>query len=201
MKKKPRSGGDRDKEPAPSEGVTGEKHYSAYKPVKMTDGIVDWTFDNFDNTAHWTKDDIEKSRSVLLRLGPHERIEDMEAMLATLPTDNPAIAMHAAEIRAIHAEVKAEPGEFTLKRLDRLSETYELWTKILILRDLVPKAKQAAKQSQSQSARRKGTGQDHEAVKRHHERLVKNGDHDPTSQTATHFQLSTRQVRNIIKSH
>lgn len=60
---------------------------------------------------------------------------------------------------------------------------------------LVAKAKA---QSAAQSARRKGTGSDHEAVRRFHARLVANNTTDATSQTATEFGLTTRTVRNIV---
>ena len=46
--------------------------------------------------------------------------------------------------------------------------------------------------------RRLGTGKtDHEEVRRFRARLVANGDHDATSQTAAKFEIGTRQVRNI----
>jgi hypothetical protein len=51
-----------------------------------------------------------------------------------------------------------------------------------------------------QRDRRAGTGADHAAIRRFHARLVAQGDHDPTSQTAAQFELSTRQVRSIVNS-
>lgn len=185
----------------PSESTDEKKRiYSAYKPLVQTDGILAWTTHTHDNTVPWTPDDNAKYLEAFSRLGPLQRIEDMQSMLAMLPTDNPAINMHANAIRAIHDEVRAPPYGFTRERLSRLDEASAIWGKILIIRDMVPLAKQGAEHSRSQSQRRKGTGQDHAAIARFHARLVKNGDHDATSQTAAHFEIGTRQVQKILKA-
>jgi hypothetical protein len=141
----------------PSVGAELEKNrvYSAYKPVPQTDGIQTWTEHTHDFTAPWTKDDEAKFIEATERLGPYERIDDMQAMLATLPTDNPAISMHADVIRAIHAEVQAPPIGFTRERLAQLDQASEMWAKILLIRDVIPKARVGAKFTDGRKA---GTG-------------------------------------------
>lgn len=121
--------------------VQTDKVYNAYKPVLVSDGIQTWVQHTYDNTVPWTKDDTAKFIEGHDRLGPHERIEDMQAMLATLPTDNPAITLHADAIRAIHREVQAPPVGFNRERLAELDRASEHWGKILIIRDVMPVAR------------------------------------------------------------
>lgn len=120
-----------------------DRIYKAYKPVVMTDGILAWPNHTFDNTVQWTADDCEQFWEATKRLGPYERIEDMQAMLADLPTDNPAITLHADAIRAIHAEVLAPSKGFTRERLARLDEASALWAKIMVIRNIMPIAREA----------------------------------------------------------
>lgn len=127
-----------------------EKVYRAYKAVRMTDGIQTWIIHRHDFTVAWDdwtaadKAELDADR----RDAPLERIEDMQAMLATLPADNPAIRLHADAIRAILAELLTPPVIFNKERHARLDQASELWGKILVIRDVMPKAKTGQKFTQ-----------------------------------------------------
>lgn len=166
-----------------SVSVETDKVYNAYKPVLVSDGIQTWVKHTYDNTVPWTKDDEAKFIEGLDRLGPYERIDDMQAMLATLPIDNPAITLHADAIRAIHREVQAPPVGFNRERLARLDKASELWAKILIIRDLMPVAREAA----TQKAERKVMNQKNAKAPRPNGRTV---DHD---EVITEFTRLTRE--------
>lgn len=183
-----------------------DKIYNAYKPVLMSDGIQTWIKHTYDNTVPWTKDDEAQFIEGLSRLGPYERIDDMQAMLATLPTDNPAITLHADAIRAIHEEVQAPPVGFTRERLARLDRASELWAKIQIIRDLMPVVQEAvtkkAQRKEVNTANAKLPRQrtvDHDEVIAEFKRLTREG-HTPRDANGMLFArgLASRATINRI---
>lgn len=169
--------------PTDSVGVETDRVFNAYRPVLVSDGIQTWVNHTYDNRVPWTKDDEAKYIEGTYQQGPYERIDIMQAMLANLPTDNPAITLHADAIRAIHREVQAPPAGFDLERLARLNTASELWTKILIIRDLMPVAREAA----TQKAERKVMNQKSAKAPRPNGRTV---DHD---EVITEFTRLTRE--------
>lgn len=181
-----------------------ERTYNAYKPVTVTDGVKTWTEHTFDNTVPWTNDDCAKFLGGTERLGPYERIEDMRAMLSTLPTDNNLITMHADAIRAIHAEVTAPPIGFTRERLDRLDQASEHWSKIMVIRNVMPLARQGARASKAQSDRAKGpralTPAQQDRVRRRYNERVANGEkYGAIKALASEFDVSQTTIKTTLK--
>lgn len=128
--------------------------YRAYKPVDMTDGLQNWIQHTFDNTVEWTTDDEKMFVDVSINLTPNTRITSMQARLDSLKNITPAIKVHADAIRAIHDGLDNHfsinyEGMIGLQRAD------ELWAKIVLLRDLLPKAITGEKFTRG---RRSGTG-------------------------------------------
>lgn len=132
----------------------GEPKYRAYKPVNMTDGILTWVQHTFDNSIEMTPDDEEMFVAMLEGLSPEERIRTMQANLDGLQNFTPAIKLHADAIRAVHAGLD---NHFSVNRegLASLQRADDLWAKIIVLRDVVPKAVMGAKSSKNQSDRAK----------------------------------------------
>lgn len=95
--------------------------------------------------------------------------------------------------------VQAMLGNREDAALKHLELMYFNWRFIARVDQLLPMAKQGKNSGEAQANRRKGTGSDHDAVRRYHARLVKSGDHNATSLTGTAFGIGTRQVRNILK--
>lgn len=127
-----------------------KKQCRAYKPVTVTDGITSWTKHTFDNTVEWTPDDFEKFKSGMVTLTPHARITRMQAYLDNLENVTPAIKLHVDAIRAIYAGLDNHYNvdEKGLYELDRAEW---LWKKIIILRDVMPRAAQGVAQSKRMS--------------------------------------------------
>lgn len=180
--------------------------YSAYQPVEAADGIQMWTQHTFNHQAPWTDDDARKFDEVCSSIGgPYERIEKMQDMLVTLPTDNPFINVHADAIRAIHAEVQAPPIGFTRERLARLNEASALWDKIMVIRDVMPLATQGARQSQSQSDRAKGsrklTSVQADRIRRQYAEAVASGEkYGAIKRFARIYEVSESTVKAVIKN-
>ena len=127
-----------------------KKLYRSYKPVTATDGILTWIKDTFDNTVAWTPDDSEQFISNITALSPNARITRIQAYLDNLENVTPAIKIHADAIRAIYTELE---NHFNIDKegIHKLDHAEELWEKIIILRDVMPKAAQGVAQSKRMS--------------------------------------------------
>lgn len=114
--------------------------YRAYKPVTQTDGILTWNQDTFDNTVgEWTDDDIDRFQASLMAMSPNARITAMQARLDSLAGVTPMIKMYADAIRAILAGLDNHHS-VTTGEARELARAGMLWEKIIILRDVMPKA-------------------------------------------------------------
>lgn len=179
------------------------KKFNAYKPVKMTDGIQTWIDHRFDMTA-MTPDDFDAFHAI--DNSPEFRIKEMAARLDTLAVTTPAIAAHVAEIRAIHDRVRPMLGRLKNEHLDLLKQADHMWSNIMVLRDMMPRAAKGVAYGKAQADRRKdkpATDPDHDPgrndrIRAFHARL--HGERDATSKTALEFELSTRSVRRILNS-
>ncbi len=186
-----------------------EPKYRAYKAVKMTDGLQTWIDARFDMQQPLTAGDWEALRAMLESTSPQNRIAAMEARLATLgKSTDPTIRMHVAAIRAIlrkRLSVQATAGIASRADLDLLKEADHLWVKIMVLRDVVPKAVMGAKHSETQRERRADKPGENwhdpdrnDRLRDFHAGLTTDGQRDATAQTAAAFNLSKRQVRRIL---
>lgn len=126
-------------------------NYRAYKPVNMTDGLHNWVQATFDKTVEMTPDDMEKLATVINGHSPNARLTRMQARLDGLQNITPAIKLHADAIRSIYAGLV---NYFSVNRegLDALDKADDLWVKVMVLRDLLPKAIMGAKNSKTQQA-------------------------------------------------
>lgn len=132
--------------------------YRAFKPVTMTDGILAWPQDRFDNTVgEWTDGDIDKFQASLGASAPLERIASMRERLDSLKDVTPMIKMHADAIRAIHAGLDNHHG-VTIAESRMLDEAERLWEKIVTLRDVMPKADMGCGLSKTNSIKGKKRG-------------------------------------------
>lgn len=119
--------------------------YRAYMPVTMTDGILAWPQDRLVNTVgEWTDGDIDKLQASLGAVAPLERIKSMQARLDSLTGVTPMIEMYMAAIRAIHTGLNNHHS-VTIAENRMLDEADRLWEKIIILRDVMPKAVKGGK--------------------------------------------------------
>ena len=170
----------------------------------MTDGLQTGTARVFDFTQEWTAADAEEFRKMLSGKTPESRVRKMQTQLGALGVNVAApIKLHADAIRAILADLPPAP---TGRQVDRLDEADHLWQKILVLRDVVPKAVLGVKHSEAQRKRRADKpaadylDPDRNARLRiFHARLMAADARDATAQTAVEFDLSSRQVRRILK--
>lgn len=156
------------------------------------------------------------TQAVHLSLNPGATVNDAHALLKAIagPTESLAqeVVRRAAELDGQAAGLAISVQVVVRQCIDeaRSMEAVGGYTPAQVREPLVragwliyqgsaaPLVAKAKAQSAAQSDRRKGTGSDHEAVRRFHARLVANDVNDPTSQTAVEFGLTTRQVRNIV---
>ena len=120
--------------------------YNAYKPVKVTDGLMPRLVHEFDHSVMMTEDDAKAFELVTFALAPQARMQDMEARLDSLENPSPDIQMHVERIRAIHAVLRQGKGggeSLNLKELETLAETELLWKNIVVLSCWVPLAKES----------------------------------------------------------
>lgn len=79
----------------------------------------------------WGNDDI-----------PKDWIEALEEKLGRLENVTPAIQLHVDAIRAIHAQIPSTSGR---EQTWLLTQAQQHWTDIMLLRNVMPKARQAKK--------------------------------------------------------
>lgn len=129
--------------------------YRAYKPVMVTDGIFTWQQDSLDNTVGaWTDADIDKFQAGIQSCAPFDRIATIQARLDSLKKPTPGVEMYADAIRTILAGL-SNHHSLNLKEARGLAEAEMLWDKLIIVRDVMPKAVQGLSQSKAQSDRAK----------------------------------------------
>lgn len=123
-----------------------------------------------------------------------------------------------AFVQQMNADMLAHPDHAALQRLEAalaaahlhpdVAASREVSRLVFLFRELVvdfvpgETIEQALEPLQTLLAQRGGGRPptvDHDAVRRHHARLLADDAHDATSQTAAHFGLSTRAVRTIVK--
>lgn len=104
--------------------------------------------------GEWTDDDIDKFQVSFATGSPNARITTMQARLDNLKDVTPIIKMHVDAIRAIHAGMNNHHSA-TWAELERLNAAEILWEKIIILRDVMPKANMGARHSKEQSEKAK----------------------------------------------
>ncbi len=122
-----------------------DSKYRAYKPVTMTDGIRTWVQNTFDNTVPWTPADEERFKKSVYGATPNARIVAMQAQLNLLQNVTPAIKLHADAIHAIHAGLSSHFSITSWAEHEAMDKADDLWSKILILRDVMPLARKGEK--------------------------------------------------------
>ncbi|PNG56332.1 hypothetical protein WDL1CHR_00879 [Variovorax sp. WDL1] len=122
---------------------------SSRKPVLtqkvVTDGIrvrTAWEFD----TERATREDWRQLANVW-NDGPKEWIEALEANLAGVKQVTPAIQLRIDAIRAILAGLPTSPVNLNREQMQQLTDALQHWTEIMVLRDVMPKARQAKKRA------------------------------------------------------
>ncbi|WP_146039334.1 MULTISPECIES: hypothetical protein [unclassified Variovorax] len=111
----------------------------------MTDGIrvrTAWEFD----TERATREDWRQLANVW-NDGPKEWIEALEANLAGVKQVTPAIQLRIDAIRAILAGLPTSPVNLNREQMQQLTDALQHWTEIMVLRDVMPKARQAKKRA------------------------------------------------------
>lgn len=131
-----------------------DEKYMSYRPVITADGLVQWIKHTFDCTVEMTPSDIELMQQLMMACSPNARITKMQSNLDGLKNTTPAIQTYADAIRAIYAGLDNHysvdwDGSQALARAE------ELWIKIVLLRDMLPKAIIGIKNSKTQSERAK----------------------------------------------
>ena len=112
----------------------------------VSDGIFDYPAWEFDSERA-TPEDWKQLAAVWGNDGPKDWVQELGANLARVkPT--PAIQLHIDAIRKVLAQLPTPtPASFSREQMQLLAVAQNHWKFIMVLRDVMPKASQAAKRS------------------------------------------------------